>query len=42
MTSYRIGQIVLSSNVTMETEIQALLCAHEAIALGGTLLSGTY
>ncbi|MFJ8474552.1 Asp/Glu racemase [Kitasatospora sp. NPDC094011] len=32
MTSYRIGQIVPSSNVTMETEVPALLRAREAIA----------
>ncbi|AMS45472.1 maleate cis-trans isomerase family protein [Aminobacter aminovorans] len=31
MRSYRIGQIVPSSNVTMETEIPALLRAREAI-----------
>jgi maleate isomerase len=32
MKSFRIGQIVPSSNVTMETEIPALLRAREAIA----------
>jgi len=32
MKSFRIGQIVPSSNVTMETEIPALLKAREAIA----------
>ena len=32
MTNYRIGQIVPSSNVTMETEIPALLKAREMIA----------
>ena len=32
MKSYRIGQIVPSSNVTMETEIPALLRARESIA----------
>lgn len=32
MTAYRIGQIVPSSNVTMETEIPALLKAREMIA----------
>ncbi|MGA5821671.1 maleate cis-trans isomerase family protein [Kitasatospora sp. NPDC094028] len=32
MTSYRIGQIVPSSNVTMETEVPALLRAREAVA----------
>ena len=32
MRTYRIGQIVPSSNVTMETEIPALLCAREAIS----------
>ncbi|MFD5468412.1 Asp/Glu racemase [Kitasatospora sp. NPDC127059] len=32
MTTYRIGQIVPSSNVTMETEVPALLRAREAIA----------
>lgn len=32
MTSYRIGQIVPSSNITMETEIPALLRAREQIA----------
>lgn len=32
MKSYRIGQIVPSSNITMETEIPALLRAREAIA----------
>lgn len=32
MTNYRIGQIVPSSNVTMETEIPALLKAREMVA----------
>jgi len=32
MKAYRIGQIVPSSNVTMETEIPALLRAREAVA----------
>ncbi|MBD0673277.1 Asp/Glu racemase [Streptomyces sp. CBMA156] len=32
MTTYRIGQIVPSSNVTMETEVPALLRAREAVA----------
>lgn len=32
MTSYRIGQIVPSSNITMETEIPALLRARELVA----------
>ena len=32
MTKYRIGQIVPSSNITMETEIPALLRAREAVA----------
>ncbi|MFI9274411.1 Asp/Glu racemase [Kitasatospora sp. NPDC052896] len=32
MSSYRIGQIVPSSNVTMETEIPAILRAREAVA----------
>lgn len=32
MKAYRVGQIVPSSNVTMETEIPALLRAREAIA----------
>lgn len=32
MNSFRIGQIVPSSNVTMETEIPALLRAREAVA----------
>lgn len=32
MRTYRIGQIVPSSNVTMETEIPALLRAREMIA----------
>lgn len=32
MKSYRIGQIVPSSNVTMETEIPALLRARESVA----------
>ncbi|MEU3573438.1 Asp/Glu racemase [Kitasatospora sp. NPDC036755] len=31
-TTYRIGQIVPSSNVTMETEVPALLRAREAVA----------
>tara|TARA_R110000868_G_scaffold29054_3_gene108084 strand:- start:4830 stop:5579 length:750 start_codon:yes stop_codon:yes gene_type:complete len=33
MKTYRIGQIVPSSNVTMETEIPALLRARETVAL---------
>ncbi|MFF2542310.1 Asp/Glu racemase [Kitasatospora sp. NPDC058063] len=32
MTTHRIGQIVPSSNVTMETEVPALLRAREAVA----------
>ncbi|MEV7773945.1 Asp/Glu racemase [Kitasatospora sp. NPDC086791] len=32
MSTYRIGQIVPSSNVTMETEVPALLRAREAVA----------
>ncbi|GAA2808504.1 Asp/Glu racemase [Kitasatospora sp. CM 4170] len=32
MTTYRIGQIVPSSNVTMETEVPALLRARETVA----------
>ncbi|MFF2079388.1 Asp/Glu racemase [Kitasatospora sp. NPDC058162] len=32
MTTYRIGQIVPSSNVTMETEVPALLRARKAVA----------
>ncbi|MAY88152.1 MAG: Asp/Glu racemase, partial [Pseudooceanicola sp.] len=31
MSVYRIGQIVPSSNVTMETEIPALLRAREGV-----------
>jgi hypothetical protein len=31
MTAYRIGQIVPSSNTTMETEIPAMLRAREAV-----------
>jgi maleate isomerase len=30
-TTHRIGQIVLSSNTTMETEIPAILRAREAV-----------
>jgi maleate isomerase len=32
MRSYRIGQIVPSSNITMETEIPALLRSRELVA----------
>ena len=48
--TYRIGQIVPSSNTTMETEIPAMLLAAMLKALnlethvpgGGALLSGAY
>ncbi|KGJ04926.1 maleate isomerase [Paracoccus halophilus] len=33
MKTYRVGQIVPSSNVTMETELPALLRAREMVAL---------
>ena len=38
MTPYRVGLIVPSSNVTMETEIPALLSRHPAMSRCGVSL----